>query len=666
MWPQWTSMLSPWQWAVLGLVPPAIIALYFLKLRRTPLDVPSTYLWHRAVEDLRVNSLWQRLRNSLLLLLQLAIIALLMLALGRPAWQTEQTVSERAVLMIDHSASMSADDVAPSRLAAAKRMALQRIDGMRPNDVAMVISFSDRARVEQPYTSNRAALRDAVRRIQPTQRGTDLEEAVKLAAGLANPAKTGDLTDIQVAEARPADALIFSDGGFAEVEDFALGNIRPEFIPVGRPTTGNVGIVAFSGGGADTGSDRTQLFGRLLNAGTEPQEVVVELLRDGALIDAEQLPLRGGESRGVVFELDRVESGEFELRATVDDALRLDNRAWLAVEPPQRIRVLCVTPGNRPLERALATEKSARLADVTVVGAEYIESEEYARQAERGAYDLVIYDRCRPDLAPQAHTFYIGGVPPEDDWKLAAVAPAPQVLDTQRGHPLMQWIELGDVLFAEATPLEPPDSATVLIETDAGPLMAIAPREGFEDLVLGVELYNAERPVTNWSVRPSFPVLVLNLLQYFSRQSLVTGPAIQSVRPGEEVVLTATAGRVATVILPDGQEEKLPPSDAAELFFNRTDQLGIYEVRIEGRPSRQFAVNLFNPRESDVQVDPETKINIGNVEVTASDSGRRVRRDIWKWLLLAALVVLIVEWMLYLHRAAPRASTHHWQPVGSS
>ena len=34
----------------------------FFAERRQPLEVPSTYLWARTIEDLHVNSLWQRLR----------------------------------------------------------------------------------------------------------------------------------------------------------------------------------------------------------------------------------------------------------------------------------------------------------------------------------------------------------------------------------------------------------------------------------------------------------------------------------------------------------------------------------------------------------------------------------------------------------------------------
>ncbi len=69
------NSLSMWQWVVIGLVPPAIIALYFLKLKRQPLEVPSTYLWSRTIEDLHVNSIWQRLRQSLLLFLQPLLVS---------------------------------------------------------------------------------------------------------------------------------------------------------------------------------------------------------------------------------------------------------------------------------------------------------------------------------------------------------------------------------------------------------------------------------------------------------------------------------------------------------------------------------------------------------------------------------------------------------------
>src|SRR6476660_5925435 len=126
------NTLSGWQWGLLGLVPPAIVALYFLKLRRQPLEVPSTYLWKRSIEDMHVNSLWQRLRQNLLLFLQLLLIALAMLALMRPGWEGTKLQGDRFIFLVDNSASMSSTDekITKNRLEEAKKVVGGMIDQM--------------------------------------------------------------------------------------------------------------------------------------------------------------------------------------------------------------------------------------------------------------------------------------------------------------------------------------------------------------------------------------------------------------------------------------------------------------------------------------------------------------------------------------------------------
>ena len=146
---------------ILAAVPPAIVALYFLKLKRHPLIVPSTYLWHKSIEDLHVNTIWQRLRRNILLLLQLLIIFLVMGALLRPSWQGTRLIGSRFVFLVDNSASMSATDVKPSRLEEAKSRVSELIDQMKSGDVAMIISFADTARVEQGFTDDRGLLQSA-------------------------------------------------------------------------------------------------------------------------------------------------------------------------------------------------------------------------------------------------------------------------------------------------------------------------------------------------------------------------------------------------------------------------------------------------------------------------------------------------------------------------
>ena len=128
----WISTLNTWQWAVLGAVPALILLMYFLKLRREVVEVPSTYLWSRTIEDLHVNSLLQRLRRSILLLLQLLAVLLAVLALLRPGVRGESTSQSRLVFMIDRSASMQATDVKDdaNRFEMARRLIAERIEAL--------------------------------------------------------------------------------------------------------------------------------------------------------------------------------------------------------------------------------------------------------------------------------------------------------------------------------------------------------------------------------------------------------------------------------------------------------------------------------------------------------------------------------------------------------
>src|SRR4051794_34626797 len=70
-----------WGGLILLLVPLLILLLYFLKLKRKPLQVPSTFLWKKSIEDLHVNSLFQWLRENVLLLLQILTVLVLLYAL---------------------------------------------------------------------------------------------------------------------------------------------------------------------------------------------------------------------------------------------------------------------------------------------------------------------------------------------------------------------------------------------------------------------------------------------------------------------------------------------------------------------------------------------------------------------------------------------------------
>ncbi len=63
---------------------PMVVVFYILKLRRRPVAVPFSKIWERILRDKEATSLFSQLKRLLSLLLQLALLALAVLALGDP------------------------------------------------------------------------------------------------------------------------------------------------------------------------------------------------------------------------------------------------------------------------------------------------------------------------------------------------------------------------------------------------------------------------------------------------------------------------------------------------------------------------------------------------------------------------------------------------------
>ena len=650
-------MLSPWQWGLLLAVPPAIIALYFLKLRREPLEVPSTFLWRRTIEDMHVNSLWQRLRQNLLLFLQLLVIGLLILACLRPSWRGTELTGERFIFLVDSSASMSATDEDPTRLESAKKQIGDLITQMKSGDAAMVISFSDRARVEQPFTTNRGQLQRKLRAIKATQRGSDLSEALVVAAGLANPGRSGDRAagDDPAADALPATVYIFSDGGLRSVPEFSWGNLQPIYVSLGNQETGNVAITALGVSRNPVKADQMQTFVRVENFSDAEAIVRLSLFLDDNLLDASEVKVEPNGIGGTEFGFDSVEQGSLRVEVEHEDALQMDNIGYVGINPPHRAKVLFISPGNDALRFALSTEDAARLSEIDTNGPHYLQSKEYLQAAEDGHYELIIYDQCFPEKLPNANTLFVGRLPPTDGWSAGEAQQAPQILDVDVAHPLMKYLDFGDVqIITSGQAIRGPSGQHVLIDADIGALCVIAPRDGFEDIVLGFEIVGGDEEgnvvgKTDWPFRVSFPLFVRNLLEYAGGMAAVDSPI--GVQPGEALMLRRSDAAPSVVISsPGGDSTEVERSPDGTYMYNRTDVLGVYEVRKDRGDAidERFAVNLFDTVESDLR--PRPMIETAWNQVEAKQGWEATRHEAWKWILLAALVVLSFEWYVYNRR----------------
>src|SRR5439155_6397065 len=94
------------------------------------------------------------------------------------------TTARRVILVVDNSASMSANDVEPSRLGKAKDEARQVIKGLRARDEMAIVVAGTQPRVVCGLTGHQRTLLDALESVGGTDGPTKLGDATALAKRL--------------------------------------------------------------------------------------------------------------------------------------------------------------------------------------------------------------------------------------------------------------------------------------------------------------------------------------------------------------------------------------------------------------------------------------------------------------------------------------------------
>jgi hypothetical protein len=317
---------------------PLLLALYFLKLRRRPVRVSSTFLWQQAVRDLQANVPFRWLRFNWLLLLQLLILACLIVAAARPVIPATGPASGRTVLIIDTSASMSALDgdrayrpralasgteaggpaTAPiTRLDEARARAERMIDALSGDQQMMIVRFAGEATILSPMTDDRQVLREALERVTPTDQPGDPLRAIRLVRAVL------DRPQDESFEGGRALVLLASDGGIPEYDQTpshareiasALAGVNLALVRCGpspglgagvsaRPGAGgvaNAGIVSISARRDFEDPATVRVFARVINSAEARVNTQLVLSLGGRVLErrAIEVPAAGVGAAG--------------------------------------------------------------------------------------------------------------------------------------------------------------------------------------------------------------------------------------------------------------------------------------------------------------------------------------------------------------------------------
>lgn len=228
-------------------IPVALLVVYLLARRRTnPHAVRFTDL---ALLD-KVAPNRPGLRRHVPVALLLVAMALLGVAAARPL-TTVLVPSDEAtvVLLVDTSISMDSDDVAPSRLDAAKAAALDFIAGVPPEVRIGVVSFSGTVRLMSAPTADRAETAAAIEAMQLGE-GTAIGEAIFEGLRVVDAESARLQLDQQAILPPAATLLVLSDGvtTVGRPDELAVAQAIERELPISTISFGTAsGFVTYLG-----------------------------------------------------------------------------------------------------------------------------------------------------------------------------------------------------------------------------------------------------------------------------------------------------------------------------------------------------------------------------------------------------------------------------------
>lgn len=597
------TFAAPAGLALLALAVPIVI-LHVLRPRREPVEVSSTWLWREMSRPVTSAAPWQRLRPSVLLLLQLAAVALLATAVARPVRITDAPLAPHTVFVVDASGSMAARDGSPERLDEAKDRARELRSQLPAGGVASIVVADADPHVALSASDDRRAFDDALRAVRSVAAPADMSTAFTLAASLETPGL-------------PLGVVLLSDGRLASEDRGALlPGTRFEAIGSRAANRAITRLVVEPSGAG------LRVIVVVRNTGGAATTETLRLDVDGRTAASARIDVPRGQSVEREFVL--AEGDRVEAFLEGDDLLVADDHAYAVAGRRPPVRVLHVGSENPFLERLLAA-----LPGVTV------ERSPAVRPA-RG-FDLAIYDRVDPPAPLEAPSFVIaapGGVP---DMAIAGTIENPAIALVETSDPLLQGVDLSSVLVASAQQITAPRDQ-VLVASESGPLLVRGTRDGQPLVYQAFSLDESDLPL-----HVAFPVIGDRLVTELTGASVP--PA--DVRVGQTLAVPAGA----TLEVPGGAVERF----AAPSSFTTT-ATGFHVVRQDGRADRVVAVNA-DPAESTVS--PERSVPIPEPRAGDARVPTRGERSLLPFAVAALLVVLALE--LLVSRRQIGVSRRQWR-----
>lgn len=581
-----------------------IVVMYLLRMRRQDIKVPAVFLWPERTEEIRANSLFQKLRFNWLMILQLLIAAFLCFAFAQPQVRQEGLLGETTVIVIDTSASMRATDVSPSRFEAALDLVRAAINTSKPTDRFALIEAGAIPKVAFSLSNDPAKQRDALNRIQVTDEEGNMGEALRLASAL-------------VSSLDSARILVISDGCFPKVENFSPGKASVVYKSIGSRQE-NIAITALGSAKTNRGNE---VFCGIKNFGLNRADFNIEILADNKLIYTTKVTIQSQKSAGVSC-LAPASSKLLLARIDAKDLLLADNQLYASADPNTSISTLLVSKGNPFLERALLLDPR-----ITLDRAEALPVSEKGPVSK---FDLIIFDGIKPDVVNSRGVVSFGQSSESSGAISSGPVDSPKVNDI-KPSPLTKGVNFNATYIERAFRLKPTGGSKTIVDSNQGPILIA---DDGETKRIAVSFSTLE---SDFPLQVGFPIFIANVIDFVAKEGV--GSDIVT-KAGSTFAFRSQSD--VSISGPNGTRQSVQSKDGQAIWRNIAFA-GKYVAKVNGKETTVFA-NLRSDTESNIAVKPDLVLGAGTVK--AIQTPFRLQ-DYWRIFVMICLGLLAFEWWVY-------------------
>lgn len=336
------TVQNMWPLAFLILIP-VIILLYLLKQKVQDEPFSSTLLWQEIYKNLEAKTPFEKLKQNILMYLQILLMLLLMFALMAPVLNKGGTVEENTVIVVDCSASMQyLYDGELSRLDYSVKQAEKEIDGLSENSTVTLISCGGEATVVY-QGKDKNTLKHRLRALEATMEAGTLDLATNVVNSVIS-----DLPNVQI--------ICYTDTDFNS-DQWMKSNEKAALIVESVYSKGencSLDYISYA-----AGEEGVELLCKVTNHGEQDITQDVSLYIGSEIVDVQTVTVKAQESENVYFAKQVIATdGSVVAKAELSakDSLVADNSQSTAVIADVEKRVLLLSEGNVFLEKALSLD----------------------------------------------------------------------------------------------------------------------------------------------------------------------------------------------------------------------------------------------------------------------------------------------------------------------